>query len=105
MKIALAQMKMSEDTQVNYEKSLEFIRRASNCGVDLVLFPEIQLNRFFPQYSKLNKDDYSITMDSDYFMESVRNAEKMTSMQFLIFTLKKMAMNRICVYSLTIMVK
>lgn len=58
-------MKMSEDTQVNYEKSLEFIRRASNCGVDLVLFPEIQLNRFFPQYSKLNKDDYSITMDSD----------------------------------------
>lgn len=66
MKIALAQMKMSEDTQVNYEKSLEFIRRASNCGVDLVLFPEIQLNRFFPQYSKLNKDDYSITMDSDY---------------------------------------
>lgn len=65
MKIALAQMKMSEDTQVNYEKSLEFIRRASNCGVDLVLFPEIQLNRFFPQYSKLNKDDYSITMDSD----------------------------------------
>ena len=36
MKIALAQIKMSEDTQVNYEKSLEFIRRASNCGVDLV---------------------------------------------------------------------
>ncbi|WP_123833401.1 MULTISPECIES: nitrilase-related carbon-nitrogen hydrolase [Methanobrevibacter] len=66
MKIALAQMKMEEDIEVNYKKSLDFIRKASSKGANLIFFPEIQLNRFFPQYSNLNKDDFFITMDSKY---------------------------------------
>lgn len=41
MKIALAQMRMSENVQENLEKSLKFCDLAEDC--DLLFFPEIQL--------------------------------------------------------------
>ncbi|MBO5560959.1 MAG: hypothetical protein J6A07_04855 [Firmicutes bacterium] len=41
MKIALAQMKMREDINSNYEKSLEYIKTASKNNADLMCFPEI----------------------------------------------------------------
>ena len=50
MKIALSQMRMSDDLEQNYAKSLEQIRFAAAAGAQLVCFPEIQLSPFFPQY-------------------------------------------------------
>ncbi len=40
MKIAMAQMKMSEDINSNYEKSLKNIKTASENNADLICFPE-----------------------------------------------------------------
>lgn len=34
----------------NLDKSIEFIKEASENNADLILFPEVQLTEFFPQY-------------------------------------------------------
>ena len=52
MRIGLTQMSMDPDTDVNFQKSLSFIREASKQGVDLICFPEVQLSPFFAQYEK-----------------------------------------------------
>lgn len=42
-RIALVQMRSSEDKQENLKKSIEFIAEAANKGADLVCFPEFQM--------------------------------------------------------------
>lgn len=66
MRLALAQMKMEADMEKNYNKSIQLIRKASENGVELVCFPEIQLTTFFPQYKKLEKSIYAILPESSY---------------------------------------
>ena len=53
MKIALAQMQMSNDIESNYQKSIKFIREAVEKRAQLVMFPEIQLTPFFQQYKDM----------------------------------------------------
>lgn len=62
MKIALAQMKMDRDMESNYEKTLRLIDKAADNGSDLICFPEIQLNPFFPQYSGRDAAAYAIPL-------------------------------------------
>ncbi|MBQ9663412.1 MAG: carbon-nitrogen hydrolase family protein [Oscillospiraceae bacterium] len=50
MKLALAQMQMTESIEENLQKTLRLIREAGRQGADLICFPEIQLTPFFPQY-------------------------------------------------------
>ena len=50
MKLAMAQMRMSENTGDNLQKSLGLVPQEAESGADLVLFPEVQMNRFFAQY-------------------------------------------------------
>ena len=50
MKIALAQMKMTPEMEINYQKSISLIEEAAQKGASLILFPEIQLTPFFPQF-------------------------------------------------------
>ncbi len=50
MKIALAQMHMTEKISENLARSLRFCDEAADS--DLLFFPEIQLTPFFPQYEK-----------------------------------------------------
>lgn len=52
MKLAMAQMKMTESITENLQKSLSMMECAKNAGADLIFFPEIQLSPFFPQYPK-----------------------------------------------------
>ena len=56
MKIAPAQMRMTGNVQENLEKSLKFCDLAEDC--DLLLFPEIQLSPFFPQYERQDAEMY-----------------------------------------------
>lgn len=63
MKLALAQISMTENMRENLEKSLLFCDRAK--GNDLLFFPEIQLSPFFPQYEKRNVDHYCLTSDTE----------------------------------------
>ena len=64
MRLALAQMKMDKAMASNYETSLRYIREAAGKGADLILFPEIQLTPFFPQYEKRDVDLYTLTLAS-----------------------------------------
>lgn len=75
MKIALAQMSMTDKVDHNLSKSLDLIKEASKKGANLILFPELQLTKFFPQYKMLDKDDLAISTDSkilDLFKEAAR---------------------------------
>ncbi len=65
MRIALAQMKNSGDMQGNLKKSIEMIREAADHHADLVLFPEVQLTEFFPQYEGKDAVKYRLTIDSE----------------------------------------
>jgi len=64
MKIALAQMGNAGNIDSNLEKSILAIREASINGADIVLFPEVQLTEFFPQYPGKDVKDYGMETDS-----------------------------------------
>lgn len=66
MKLAMAQMKMAPDMEINYKKSVELIAEAAKNGADMICFPEVQLTPFFPQYEGKNVDDYVLYLDSPY---------------------------------------
>ncbi|MDO4460307.1 MAG: carbon-nitrogen hydrolase family protein [Clostridia bacterium] len=65
MKIALAQMKNEGDIRKNLEKSLMYIKKAAENHVDLILFPEVQLTEFFPQYEGQDVSKYRLSVDSE----------------------------------------
>lgn len=65
MKLALAQMQNEGSVELNLKKSLRYIKEAAEQGADLILFPEVQLTEFFPQYPNRNAEHYRIRMDSD----------------------------------------
>ncbi len=64
MKLALCQMKNQGSMDDNLEYSIRKIREAARAGADLILFPEVQLTEFFPQYPKQRVTQYGVTMDS-----------------------------------------
>ena len=63
MKLAMAQMRMTDSMEENLRASLEMCALAR--GSDLLFFPEIQLTPFFPQYEKRDVSKYVLTPDSD----------------------------------------
>ncbi|KIR03735.1 N-carbamoylputrescine amidase [Lachnospiraceae bacterium TWA4] len=65
MKLALCQMRNAGSIEKNLDKSLQAIKTAAKEGADLILFPEVQLTEFFPQYAGLKVSQYGITMDSE----------------------------------------
>lgn len=73
MRLALAQMADSGSMEHNIEKSLNIIEKAAKQGADMVLFPEVQLTEFFPQYPGQDVAKYQITMDS-YIVKNFCNA-------------------------------
>jgi predicted amidohydrolase len=65
MKLAMAQMKNEGGLEKNLTKSIDAIKKVAEQGADLILFPEVQLTEFFPQYPGQNVESYGIEMDSD----------------------------------------
>ena len=63
MKLALAQMAMTENTDENLCEALRLIQMAEKQGADLILFPEIQLSPFFPQYAGRDAAAYVLRED------------------------------------------
>ncbi|MFN7962684.1 MAG: nitrilase-related carbon-nitrogen hydrolase [Thermoanaerobaculia bacterium] len=49
MRLALAQVSAGPDRSANLEKALAQMRRAAAAGAELIAFPELALDRFFPQ--------------------------------------------------------
>ena len=87
MRIALSQMQMSADLEQNYRKSVEQLRLAAAGGAQLILFPEIQLSPFFPQYEGRDAGRWSIPWDGPLirsFCKSCREAGIYASPNFYI---------------------
>ena len=85
MKLALAQMRMAETMDENLCEALRLIQMAGKQGADLILFPEIQLSPFFPQYAGrdaaaylLREDDARVRM----LCEACRKAKLWASPNF-----------------------
>ena len=83
MKIALAQMQMSMDQKENSGKALMQIKKAGLAGADLVLFPEVMLTPFFPQYPAamlsgmgIPADAFAITEEHEIFEEIAKEAKE-----------------------------
>lgn len=55
MKIALAQLSASADRAANLDKALEAMDTAAAGGAQLIAFPELAIDLFFPQYEKANE--------------------------------------------------
>ena len=66
IKAAAAQMKMTNDLDENYEKSIAFLKQAADEGAQFICFPEVQLSPFFAQYEGGDATKYEVTLDSKY---------------------------------------
>ena len=64
--IAAVQMKISENMEENYGKSLDYIRKAAEAGCQMVCFPEGQLTQYLPQFHGLDISEYGIPIDHPY---------------------------------------
>lgn len=65
MRIALAQMKNEGTIEKNLRKSISLVKEVADNNADLILFPEVQLTEFFPQYEKKDVRQYRLQIDSD----------------------------------------
>ena len=65
MKLAMAQMANAGSMENNLDKSIDYIRQAAERGADVILFPEVQLTEFFPQYKNKDARSYGIEIESD----------------------------------------
>jgi predicted amidohydrolase len=65
MKLAMAQMKNEGSLEQNLAGSINMIHEAAEQGADLILFPEVHLTEFFPQYPGWDALSYGIEIDSD----------------------------------------
>lgn len=66
VRVAAAQMRVSENMEENYQKSLRLIREAAEAGAKLVCFPEGQLTHYIPQYQGLKSESFAIAPDHLY---------------------------------------
>ena len=72
MRIALAQMNMSEIMEENFDKSVRLIHQAAEQEANLICFPEVQLTPFFAQYEGKEVSAYVIKADDHYIKEICR---------------------------------
>lgn len=66
MKIALAQYALGEDCDHNLRAALGFMDAAKEAGANMVMFPELCLSPFFPQYSGLDASRYAVTTAHEF---------------------------------------
>lgn len=76
MRIALAQMSMSANIEDNYQKTIGFVKEAAEKGADLILFPEIQLSPFFPQYESRDVSSCVMTENGSYLEGICRSCKE-----------------------------
>ena len=65
MRLALVQMPNYGSVKLNLNRSLQAIETASEQGAELVLFPEVQLTEFFPQYQGQDVSEYAVSIDGE----------------------------------------
>ena len=66
MKIALAQIQITDNMEENYHKALNCIKEAAVNGTELICFPEVQLSPIFPQYEKFDASHFLLPLSHPY---------------------------------------
>lgn len=69
MRLALAQYALSSDLKSNLAKVLEFMHAASKQGAQLIIFPELCLSPFFPQFPGQDVSKYVLRIDDESIRE------------------------------------
>jgi predicted amidohydrolase len=69
LKIALSQYAMVESIAQNLAKVAEHAASARRCGAELVIFPELCVSPFFPQYRNVNASRYAMSVESECVRE------------------------------------
>ena len=90
-RIALFQNKNKGSVNENLNAGISAIKEAAENGADLILFPEVQLTEFFPQYPG---QDVPVNLTARLYRHFRQPAGKIISWQFQMF---------ICVKAGTIM--
>lgn len=75
-KIAIYQMSGGGSVPLNLAKSTAAIEAAAAAGAALVLFPEVQLTEFFPQYEGRDVRDYATRLDGEIVAEFRRTCRR-----------------------------
>ncbi|WP_330057963.1 carbon-nitrogen hydrolase family protein [Ruminococcus sp.] len=57
----MAQMSMGKNSGDNLQKTIRYIKSAAEEKADLIMFPEVQLSPFFPQYHNYSAEKYLLT--------------------------------------------
>jgi predicted amidohydrolase len=65
MRIALAQYPISPNVLVDTERAVELIDEAAHKAVDLIVFPELCVSPFFPQYPKQEVSCFASAVDGE----------------------------------------
>lgn len=73
MKLALAQMKLAPTEEENLQHALDMMQQAAQQGAELILFPELQLTPFFPQYAGRDMRSAAHTL-GDTALQALANA-------------------------------
>jgi predicted amidohydrolase len=63
MRLAMAQYALKIDPLENVAKILRLMHDASEQGADLIVFPELCLSPFFPQYPRKDASQYVVTLE------------------------------------------
>ena len=69
VKVALIQMSMQDEIDLNLNKSLDMLEQAAAKGAALIVFPELQLSPFFPQFPQQNADQYLLAIDDPRILQ------------------------------------
>lgn len=80
MKLALCQMANAGTIDMNLEKSIAAVREAVDHHADLILFPEVQLTEFFPQYPGQDVSAYRTELDLEQ-AKRIRNSKNYTNLR------------------------
>lgn len=65
MRLALAQYSMSSDAKLNLFKASGFMQKASSNKAQLIIFPELCLSPFFPQFPGRDVAEYVMHLDGE----------------------------------------
>ena len=78
MKLSLAQIRLGDNKNQNFNKTIDYIAKAGNKS-DLLIFPELQLSPFYPlkhiEEWNATRDDLSITLD-DHRVRKIQEAAR-----------------------------
>jgi predicted amidohydrolase len=66
MRIALAQYALEEKVEANLARVCDLMKEAMQEGADLILFPELCLTPFFPQFPALKVEHYAFGLEHPF---------------------------------------